>query len=290
MLAVGYEFKYSRQLQMEAWVDKYAAGWYNLDDQQFIDVNTPWQPSSYDDTSLVNINVDDYILSQYRTAWAYNKASKTWRKLKDLKSVGKRHSSVVVGDQVYICGGCGCAENRSCEYWSSYQPNWQHTSRMKRNRYDHCATQYNGHMYVFGGRLLQTNVKLTEVEVYTPSNDSWHDGSTTMPEYTKCSAILHNDYIYVCGYNTGYSSQCIKYNPRDDTHKRAGVPFDSDKGASVETLGLLSEVAGQLYWMDNARGVYTFDDDANKWTQQALFNVEEANLPEDMEPRAVVGV
>jgi hypothetical protein len=49
-------------------------------------------------------------------------------------------------------------------YTKTYEHYYQTpTARMEFNRMDHCATTYNNEMYVFAGRLLGTNTKLTQV-------------------------------------------------------------------------------------------------------------------------------
>ncbi|CAM5999077.1 unnamed protein product [Sphagnum balticum] len=118
------------------------------------------------------------IVLPYRTAYTYNTGTDHWQLLPPLNSVGHYHSSVsgyatsgrngthtqaFLNGRVYICGGCGCDRNRSCEWWQDGATKWRNQPEIDL-----------GLLTVKNNRLLWLDASGSMYELASPGvSDQW---------------------------------------------------------------------------------------------------------------------
>ena len=137
------------------------------------------------------------------------------------------------------------------------------------------SIEYNGKIYVFGGKTNSSGNITNETQIYDIDTDTWSSGASMDSNLNLCSAIEVNGIIYVMGGSVTTAFATITkanyaYNPETDTwSSKCDVPFPVI-GAT------LAVVDGKIYLMggkNNSNSVqkttYVYDPITDTWEQKA---------------------
>lgn len=137
------------------------------------------------------------------------------------------------------------------------------------------SIEYNGKIYVFGGKTNSSGNITNETQIYDIDTDTWSSGASMDSNLNLCSAIEVNGIIYVMGGSvttafTTVTKANYAYNPETDTWiSKSDVPFPVI-GAT------LAVVDGKIYLMggkNNSNNVqkttYVYDPITDTWEQKA---------------------
>jgi len=135
-------------------------------------------------------------------------------------------SATKIGEyQVIIFGGCSSAQ-LSCDFYDgcSYCPassdrsfeynaidnRWRELASSIRPRYRHAAAYYDGELFVGGGRSVDDDSVLSQVDVYNLFANSWSSLDLSFIDVPRSdlAAIAFNGYLFfVGGYDADYTAQ-----------------------------------------------------------------------------------
>lgn len=113
--------------------------------------------------------------------------------------IGSRHGAAAVGNYIYLFG---CGTSGTLTYIYNISANsWSQGVNMIRARYDPECIAYQGKIYVCGGTSPSSGDKLTRIDSFDPSNNSWTAlaGTSIYPEVSlSCHNLVGGD-IYALG-------------------------------------------------------------------------------------------
>ena len=187
--------------------------------------------------SCLLVSLGGWTGSSSRAVHTYNTAADTWTTLPlQLPKAWSYMGAVVMGGEVYLCGGHTSSQWASRELWC-LQPatgKLHRLSSMKQSRNFVATTVLGSSLYALGGREgLQSLERLKTVEVYSRQTNQWTQIKPMKKERSDAGAATLGGQIYVVG---GYSGQTglrsvERFSPsknrwkevRDMSAARAGV-------------------------------------------------------------------
>ena len=154
--------------------------------------------------------------------WLYDIAMKKWEAMAPLTTGRCLHSSVSLGDCVYVVGGQPTGTNRlsSVECLDVKRRQWSALPDLQQAVDLAMVATYANKVFVFGGRDGQGK-SLCCTQIYDTTRGSWSSGSDTPDVCRDGAAVTLNDSIYVVG---GGNRTCLKYHPASDTWTRLSPP------------------------------------------------------------------
>ncbi|XP_077294155.1 uncharacterized protein LOC143916780 [Arctopsyche grandis] len=133
-----------------------------------------------------SINTNDKSLSSVER---WNSKTKNWdTNIASLLVGVSRHSASVANDRIYVTGGCmqekeGISPINKVQMYSMEFNSWSYCAPMIHGRCDHSSVEFNGKLFVAGGRSVMKGVTeennntgvfyLESVEIYDPNTDLW---------------------------------------------------------------------------------------------------------------------
>ncbi len=167
-----------------------------------------------------------------RKCWKLTLPTMKWVALPDFNVVRHDHTTVCVGNQVYVLGGHTSKAMLSWEYLDEQHESWQHRSRGGGylSLVDLTAVSHKHLIYVFGGTLPQIPLILDTVSKEWKPLLEW-DFKNLMPgACMRGSSVVYRDRIYVLG---GEENCCMSYDTDQDKWTTHSKPATNHVRASA---------------------------------------------------------
>ena len=116
-----------------------------------------------------------------RNFFRYTVAGRRWERLSPMPTARGASGVAVLGDKLYVAGGLDAARppgkplgtaTDAVEVFDFDRGRWAQAAPMSRPREHVAAAEFDGHLYVFGGRDRKDDA-LSDAERYDPKRDRW---------------------------------------------------------------------------------------------------------------------
>lgn len=193
-----------------------------------------------------------------------------WQDLDDIPVPTSDATAAVYNDKLYVFGGYGIG-HVDLDIVYEYDPatgNWTNKEPMPSERWGMIAVEFEGLIYVFGGRAGDNNLNV--LEIYNPNTDTWSTGEN-LPEALSFQGLMgvkFGDRIHLF-----YKSYHYEYDPDTDTYlQKNNVP-------SGRTWGTCAAVGSHIYIIGGHSGSGTntnqvLDPVNDSWTTAAPLPVD----------------
>ena len=213
-------------------------------------------------------------------AWRYNTVSEVWSQLPDVPDAtgnGKIAAGAsTVDNKIYLIGGYYVADN-----FSEESSNDVHVFNPETNSWeadgapipvpidDHVQAVWNGtHIYVITG--WSDNQNVANVQIYTPVNDLWLEGTSTPDNsdykvFGGSGDILGNTIYYHGGVRSSFgffpTAEVRKgvINPENPLEIEWEILGDSELGTTYRAAAISIPTANSVYWFGGSQLGYNFD-------------------------------
>ncbi|XP_037556203.2 LOW QUALITY PROTEIN: beta-scruin-like [Dermacentor silvarum] len=221
-----------------------------------------------------------------RLALYFGALKNGWEKLDPMPEPRNYHTASVVGDEVFVVGGCDPSRTRCDEMLSSDsvfcfskgQQSWSERAKLPEARAFHGAAVVDDQLYVVGGRD-HSGSYLDTVAVYSPMLNAWSVLLTLPVALMGAAVVAYQGRIWVIGGvvldKKGAPANSPKERPLDDVFivdtrrrrcfKGPALPFPCAFGAGAVSAnqiwlcgGLTPDERGKLRSTCN---IYVLDDD-----------------------------
>ena len=193
---------------------------------------TPWEsltelPSCGRYYSVCRIESDMLLTGGYHNSvkddcFVFDFVEKTWKNLPRLTTARYFHSSVGMGNTVYVVGGFGDDSKviKSVERLDVKRRQWTSVPDMPQFVYFSMTVSHNNSLYVFGGRDAEKNALRCSWR-YDTMWGVWRSLADMPVACDLGSVVMLNNYIYTVG---GYTKSCMRYDPAKDCWTKLSQP------------------------------------------------------------------
>ncbi|KAK2174757.1 hypothetical protein NP493_778g02028 [Ridgeia piscesae] len=162
-------------------------------------------------------------LSSKQNCWIFEFIERKWKTMPPFKVDRHKHSSVPIGDTVYVIGGYEINTNevvKSVERLDVKRRQWSSVPDLLQPVYIPMVTSLGDRLFVFGGRGAD-KMPLYCTQMYDTVWGEWRI-LASMPEICDLgSAVALNSHIYLVG---GYKRSCLRYDPTADSWTSLSQP------------------------------------------------------------------
>ena len=201
------------------------------------------------------------VLLSKHNCWTYEFVERKWNPMPPFKIERHRHSSIVMGDTVYVIGGF---ENntykviRSVESLDVRRRHWSSVPDLPQPVYHPMVTSLGDRLFVFGGRGAD-KTSLCCTQMYDTVWGEWRT-LASMPELCDLGcAVTVNSHIYLVG---GYKRSCLRYDPT------------ADSWTSLSQPKLLHGLAPAVVWHGRILVAGGIGDDKNSSSAIEVYDCE----------------
>jgi kelch-like protein 10 len=210
----------------------------------------------------------------FNSCRCFNAVTKTWRDVAPMNHVRFKHCVAVLGDVLYVMGGCGLnfSEIKTAERYDPKTDWWSPIADMNLQRIAASATALNSKIYVAGGKYCYRDF-LRSAEVYDPRTNQWTLINDMRIGRVFFSCIAFHGCVYAIGGQTKIRPavyDCMssgeKYDPENDTW--SPIPDMSMKRCYMATAVIddkIFVIGGLGYMGDIIISVECFNDEENEW-------------------------
>ena len=155
--------------------------------------------------------------------WNFEFIERKWKTMPPFKIDRHRHSSVLMGDTVYVIGGIEINTKevfKSVERLDVKRRHWSFVQDLPQPVYLPMVTSMGVRLFVFGGRGADKKTRYC-TQMYDTVWGEWHT-LASMPKLCDLgSAVTLNKHIYLLG---GYKRSCLRYDPTADSWTSLSQP------------------------------------------------------------------
>ena len=220
---------------------------------------------------LLTGGVDDYYVKTQ--CMLYDLATKKWGTMPPLITGRSNHSSVSMGDCVYVVGGKGFGNKvlASVECLNVKRTGWLSLPDIPQAVTAPAVVTYDNKIFVFGGRDAQ-NKDICCTQVFDTTLGQWSTLSD-MPEMCSIgAAVTLNDFIYVVG---GYTRTCLKFDPTLDNWTNLNRPSQGHGNApAVVWHGSILVAWGECS-EEESPGIEQYDPLTDTWSYCSIAPLKE---------------
>ncbi len=203
-----------------------------------------------------------------RAEWDYFPIETT--KPENLILKGEGSASAVIGNKIYITGGCNYENDgyyKTVDVYDVQSGQWSVAKDLNTERTGHGTVELNGRIYAAGG---YNGTYLDSIEVYNQETDSWTKltGKMSSPR-ADFGMVAFNGKIYAIGgvNETGYLDTVEEYDPDSDEWKYvASMPSKRSGLCTAVTNGKIYIFGGRTEDGDYLSEMDIYDQIADKWT------------------------
>ena len=155
--------------------------------------------------------------------WLYDLSTKKWEAMPPLIYARRSHSSVSLGNCVYVLGGVG-NDNKMLatgECLTLKRRQWSTIVDMPEPVCYPMVATYGNNIFVVGGRQVPTLCDVCSTQVFDTTGTQWSRLADTPEVCSLGAAVALNNSIYVVG---GHSHTCLKYEPASDSWTSLSKP------------------------------------------------------------------
>ena len=194
----------------------------------------------------------------------YEMATKKWETMPPLNTARYHHRSVVLGQCVYVVGGCGRNNTvlASVECLDLKQRRWSSLTDMPEAVYGCMVATYTNKIFVFGGKNARHQT-VACTQVFDPTKGQWSTRSDMTDMCSFGAAVTLNDCIYVMG---GINSTYLKYEPATDTWTRLSKPRESLVNAPAVVWRGCILVSGGGKYKPESSVIQQYDPRTDTWS------------------------
>ena len=197
--------------------------------------------------------------------FVFDFVEKTWKNLPRLTTARYFHSSVGIGNTVYVVGGFGADSKvvKSVERLDVKRRHWTSMPDMPQSVYFSMTVSHNNSLYVFGGRDAEKN-SLRCSWRYDTIWGVWRSLADMPVACNLGSVVTLNNYIYTVG---GYTKSCMRYDPAKDCWTRLSQPrLKHGNAPAVVWQGNILVAGGDVDSQTKSSVIEQYDIETDEWS------------------------
>ncbi|XP_054160938.1 uncharacterized protein LOC128958993 [Oppia nitens] len=235
----------------------------------------------------------------------FDTKSKQWIPKENMIYQRQDFGSVSFMGKIYVCGGWGTSDGKSCETYDPQTNQWKPIASMKTQRANFKLIAIDENLYALGGYSSTDQVYTDSVEIYDHNSNQW-SYTTLLPHKMRsfgillliitCNAIslntitntttttynisnltenLSEKFIYICGGNDGskYLAECYEYNKHINVWQSIQSMSTIRSDFGLVSLNSKLYAMGGYNYGESLNSVETYDTQTNTWKSISSMNI-----------------